>query len=94
MTSWNNRTKEKRDDEQCHPKRSDVANPYRLVGTCNLEGGSLPKESLGKVAKLPELDFGLLGILLLLDHNLPQLVFLVFHLLKYLGVPDIGGSMN
>jgi len=62
---------------------------HHLVGPSNFKGSSLGKQSLIEGVKFPELDCGRLGLSLLLDGGLPQLVSLVLHLLEDLGVTGI-----
>jgi len=64
------------------------------VGPSNLKGSSPGKHSLGEGVKLPELDCGRLGLSLLLDGCLPQLVSLVLHLLEDLGMTGINCGVN
>ena len=67
---------------------------YHLVGASNLKGSSLGKETLGEGVKFPELDCGRLGLSLLLDRRLPQLVSLVLHLLEDLSMAGINSGLN
>ena len=64
------------------------------MGTSNLKGSSLGKHSLREGVKLSELDCGILGLSLLLDRGLPQLVTLVLHLLEDLGMAGINRGVN
>ena len=64
------------------------------MGASNLKGSSLGKQSLSEGVKFPELDCGRLGLSLLLDRRLPQLVSLVLHLLENLGMAGIDSGVN
>ena len=64
------------------------------MGASNLKGSSLGKHSLGEGVKLPELDCGRLGLALLLDGSLPELVSLVLHLLEDFGMAGINSGVN
>jgi len=61
-------------------KDRQISRPHHLVGTSNLKGSSLGKQTLGEGVKLPALDGGRLGLSLLLDRCLPQLVSFGLHL--------------
>ena len=67
---------------------------YHLVGASNLKGSSLGKESLGEGVKFPELDCGRLGLALLLDRRLPQLVSFGLHLRNQDSATGINSSVK
>jgi len=64
------------------------------MGPSNLKRSPLGKESSGERVKTPELGTGRLGLSLLLNRRLPQLVSLVLHLLEDCGMAGICGGMN
>ena len=77
------------DQPQHLTKTKKYQSSHHLVGPSNLMGSSLGEESLREGVKLPELDSGRLGLSLLLDCSLPQLISLVLHLSNNDGLPGI-----
>ena len=88
--------KETKSGKVCHNigKEGQVKLSHHLVGASNLEGSALGEESLGEGMKFHELDCGRLGLSLLLDGRLPQLVSPVLHLLEDLGMAGINCGVN